>query len=164
MDTDKLNRWMTFFANVGVLAGIFLVAYEVRQTNVALDREYDAFWTEVQGRSREGWREFNSRIINSDEVADIWTRGNAGKPLTPLDAVRYRYLANDNILLYQQMFDQWEVAGRDTGGLLQWLESSLERNPGLQKELTRIVVTNPGSRFAETIRAEFPQLLRAGDD
>ena len=159
MDTDNLNRWMTLVANIGVLVGIFLVAYEVRQTNIALDREYDAFWAEVQGRSREGWREFNSRIINSEEVADIWNRGNAGESLTPLEAVRYRYLANDNILLYQQMFDQWEVAGRDTSGLLEWLESSIKRNPGLQKELVRIIERNPSSNFSETVRTSFPHLF-----
>ena len=160
MDSEKLNHWMTLFANIGVLVGIFLVAYEVRQTNVALDREYDAFWTEIQGRSREGWREFNGRIINSEEVAEIWRRGNAGESLTHVESIRYRYLANDNILLYQQMFDQWEVAGSDTSGLLRWLESSMERNPGLQREMARIVARDPSSSFAETIRSNFPQLLQ----
>jgi hypothetical protein len=164
MDTEKLNRWITLVANIGVLVGIFLVAYEIRQTNTALDREYDAFWTEIQGRSREGWREFNSRIINSDEVADIWMRGNAGEPLTPLETIRYRYLANDNILLYEQMFEQWEVANKDTTGLLQWLESSVDSSPGLRKELARIIATDPDGNFAEKLRTEFPQLLREGND
>jgi len=87
-----------------------------------------------------------------------------GNPLTPLETVRYRYLANDNILLYQQTFNQWEVAGRDTDGLLRWLESSIAGNPGLRKELVRIVSTNPDGRFADKQRAEFPQLLNGGGE
>ena len=99
--------------NVGVLIGLFLVAYEVRQTNAALDRDYDVFWTDVQGRSREGWREFNGRIIESAEVADIWMRGGAGEDLSPVESQRFRYLANDVLLLYQQML----TSGKFLGGI-----------------------------------------------
>ena len=159
MDMDKINRWLTLIANVGVLMGILLVAYEIRQTNVALDRDYDALRTDIQGRSREGWREFNSRIINSAEVADIWMRGRAGEPLEPAEEVRFRYLANDNILLYQQMFDQWAVAGMDTDGLLRWVVGSMERNSGLRKELVRILSTDPDDEFAQIIREQAPHLL-----
>ncbi len=31
MDSDRLNRWMTLAANLGVLAGIFLLLVELRQ-------------------------------------------------------------------------------------------------------------------------------------
>ena len=31
MDSDRLNRWMTLFANLGVLAGVFLLLIELRQ-------------------------------------------------------------------------------------------------------------------------------------
>jgi hypothetical protein len=31
MDSDRLNRWMTLLANLGVLVGIFLVLIELRQ-------------------------------------------------------------------------------------------------------------------------------------
>ena len=36
MDTDRLNRWLTLGANVGVLAGLMLVAYEINQTRTQL--------------------------------------------------------------------------------------------------------------------------------
>lgn len=163
MDANSINKWLTLLANVGVLVGLFLVAYEVRQTNVALDRDRDVFWTDVQGRSREGWREFNSRIIESSEVADIWTRGGFGEELDPLDAVRFRYLANDNLLLYQQMYDQWQVFGRDTQWIFKWLESTLNYRPALRRELIRIVETNPSSGFAEAILTDFPHLLKDDD-
>lgn len=36
MDTDRLNRWLMLGANVGVLAGLMLVAYEINQTRTQL--------------------------------------------------------------------------------------------------------------------------------
>ena len=56
------------------------------------------------------------------------------------------------------------VAGKDTDGLMRWLESSLERNPGLRSELARIVSTSPNSSFADKLRAQYPQLLGDGDE
>ena len=33
MDTDRLNRWLTLGANIGVLVGLLLLVAELRQTN-----------------------------------------------------------------------------------------------------------------------------------
>ena len=164
MNSDGFNKWLTLGANIGVLFGLFLVAYEVRQTNTSLDRDYDVFKTEVQGRAREGWREFNGRIIESEEVADIWMRGNAGEPLSPNEAVRYGYLANDLILLYELQFDQYQLAGRDLEGLQRWLESGFTDRPGLQTRLVRIVNRNPDSEFSKAIRATYSDLFGENQD
>ncbi len=158
MDADRVNKWLTLGANLGVFAGLLLLAFEIRQTNYALDRDYDVFVTDVQGRAREGWREFNSRIIESAEVADIWIRGNAGAPLTTIEAERYRYLTNDVILLYQLQFEQYRIAGRDTEALMPWLERLLRNRPGLEQALARIVSMNPESEFSQIILEVFPQL------
>lgn len=33
MDTEKVNKWLTLGANVGVLIGLLLLVPEIRQTN-----------------------------------------------------------------------------------------------------------------------------------
>ena len=33
MDSDRLNRWLTLGANVGVLIGIVFLAFELQQNN-----------------------------------------------------------------------------------------------------------------------------------
>ncbi len=44
MDTDKLNRWLTLTANVGVLVGLILLLFEIGQNTdlmraqIAMDR------------------------------------------------------------------------------------------------------------------------------
>lgn len=160
METDRLNRWLTFGANVGVLFGLFLVAYEIRQTNYSLDRDYDVFVTEVQGRAREGWREFNGRIIESDEVADIWIRGNAGEALTPNEAERYKYLATDLILLYQLQFRQYRMVGRDSALLRPWIEAGFSNRPGLQNRLLSIINRDLGSEFSVAVMQLYPNLTQ----
>ena len=158
MTTDNLNKWLTLAANVGVILGLILLAYEIRQTNSALDRDYDVFLTDVQGRAREGWREFNGRIIESDDVADIWMRGNAGDELSPKEAVRYTYLANDLIILYQLQFEQYKIVGRDVREITSWLGSAFVNRPGLQQHLARIIGHNPDSEFSRAIRELYPEL------
>ncbi len=37
MASDKLNRWIILIANIGVIAGLALVAYEINQTRVGLE-------------------------------------------------------------------------------------------------------------------------------
>jgi hypothetical protein len=37
MESDKLNRWLTLGANLGVLVGLVLVAYEINQSRVQLE-------------------------------------------------------------------------------------------------------------------------------
>ena len=36
---NKLNQWLTLFANLGVLIGIFFLAYEVRQNTVSIQSQ-----------------------------------------------------------------------------------------------------------------------------
>ena len=47
---DQLNRWVTLVANLGVLIGVFVVAYEIRQNTVqAQAAAYQELGVAVQG-------------------------------------------------------------------------------------------------------------------
>ena len=35
MDFDRINRWVTLVANIGIVAGIFFLAIELKQSNLA---------------------------------------------------------------------------------------------------------------------------------
>ena len=37
MNSEKLNRWLTLGANIGVFAGLILVAYEINQSGTSLE-------------------------------------------------------------------------------------------------------------------------------
>ena len=60
MDGDRINKWLSLVANVGVLCGLILVAYEIRQSTQQATGESII---ELQGAYRE--------ILISDYETDI---------------------------------------------------------------------------------------------
>jgi len=75
LNTDKLNRWLTLVANVGVLAGLLLVAYEIRQSaGIATAQarlEYSAGWRSVDGSRQD--RDFAAVVAKSIESPESLT-------------------------------------------------------------------------------------------
>jgi hypothetical protein len=51
---DKLNQWLTLFANVGVLLGILFLAFEVQQNTAAIQSQTRA--TIFSGVQEELWK------------------------------------------------------------------------------------------------------------
>ena len=65
MDSDRLNKWLTLAANIGVIAGIVFLALELRQNNELLDSQARA--NLVSGRAI-----YQAYIAgNSGGIADI---------------------------------------------------------------------------------------------
>ena len=60
MDMDKLNRWMTLFANFGVIAGIIVLAVELQQNNEQLKIQIATTLHEIRmndmGVQLSGWK------------------------------------------------------------------------------------------------------------
>ena len=59
MKLEQFNTWLTLVANIGVIAGIVFLAFEVNQNTTALTIQANA------GRTSE-LREFNFNAMNSD--------------------------------------------------------------------------------------------------
>jgi hypothetical protein len=111
MDTDRLNRWLSLGANVGVLTGILLLVFELDQ-NRAMMR--------AQTRN-----ELSSNIVNilnesagNNQLASILRRANAGEELTPDEffqfqerqAAMYRYWENVHYQYRQGLYDESEFS------------------------------------------------------
>jgi hypothetical protein len=81
MNTDRLNSWLSLGANLGVLAGIILVAYEINQANLTTRAEmisnHQDRWVTIDLSWQEG------------EIADAWAKAmeNPGE-LTVAEMVR----------------------------------------------------------------------------
>jgi hypothetical protein len=39
MNSERLNRWLTFVANLGVIGGLFFLGYEIRQNTSQMRAE-----------------------------------------------------------------------------------------------------------------------------
>jgi hypothetical protein len=87
LDTDRLNRWLSLIANVGVIVGIIFLAVEIQQSNrIAIAAaEIDI---------RNGLAAGNQGKYLDDEFAEIIAKlSDPDAELTPADQYRgYQYI------------------------------------------------------------------------
>ena len=79
MNMDAANKWLTLAANVGVLAGIVFLGFELQQSSRI------AIADQTRGRTEVGVA-INSQIIENSE---IWEKGNSNKELNSQEQIIY---------------------------------------------------------------------------
>ena len=84
MNTPEIGHWIGIATNVGVVFGLLLVAYEVNQTNVAMEREYSAWKTSTQFDAQQLFVDWGASIVDR-ETAELWRRGINNEELDPID-------------------------------------------------------------------------------
>ena len=96
MKSDKLNQWLSLGANLGVIAGILLLAYEIRQNSEVL---------EAQGRSTrsEERRAAFAPFIENPELRTAAVKITNGDATTPEEDV----LIN---VVWTNVFNVWEAS------------------------------------------------------
>ena len=99
MDKDRLNRWLTLGANVGVIAGIIFLGFELRQNNQLLVEQ--ARYSMLENQKQ--WAYFVSAAGNvSDHV--IVPDGNS--ELSTTDKIRRGELIGTLLFMWQWEFEQ----------------------------------------------------------
>ena len=110
MDADRINRWLTLIANIGVIIGIAFLAVEIRQANrIAIAT------TEIGVRN--SWLQLNESIYSSAEVAELWVKAaDPGTRWSPTEEVRVTTIVNSliNIWLSVETACANEIATRMT--------------------------------------------------
>lgn len=76
MDSDRLNRWLTLGANLGVLVGIILLIVELNQNR-------DLMRAQTRNEIARATQDLLASWATSPELADIVVRANSGKDLSP---------------------------------------------------------------------------------
>ena len=159
MKLDELNDWLTVLTNIGVMVGLAILVYEIRQTNVALDQERTAQASEIYASGVAEWGAFSTRIIESREVADLWIRGRAGEPLDEIDVVRFDSLVRDWYRLNRMGYEQWSRWGESADWQIHnYTVPPVKKYPGIRSYvLERLYREN--SDFTNRIRELYPELL-----
>ncbi len=133
MKASELNDWLGVITNIGVITGLILIAYEIHQNNIALEREARISYVETVDGIRGAWQNWEYTIIENREVADIWMRGNAGEPLDRLEAFRFNQLARENYRLIEQNYRQYTmIDGEPADWTIRQLAGTVRRNPHLK--------------------------------
>jgi hypothetical protein len=113
MDRDRLNRWLSLAANLGVLAGIILLAFELEQNR-------EMMRAQTRNELSEQIVDLLSQVATSDELSSLLFRAESGEPLSDEDIVQFqaralamlRYFENVHYQYRQGMYDEEEFAAQ----------------------------------------------------
>jgi len=94
VDSDRLNKWLTLGANLGVLVGIILLIVE-------LDQNRDMMRAQTRHDLAMGIVDLLQTPANNEQLADVIYRANAGDEITPKEAFQFEIRTN-------ALFRYWE--------------------------------------------------------
>ena len=150
MNLDTTNRWLTLVANIGVLAGIIFLGYELQQNTVA---------TRVEAASNfnSSFSDIELFIAGNPEFAELLTKGREGTKLNGSDQLRLWVFYNQVLRQWQfthyqyvsDVFDEenWQaqrafmlaVMSSDIGLLDHWRQTRSQYNPDFNTVIELLV-------------------------
>ena len=130
----KLNDWLGVVTNVGLIAGLLLVAYEVNQTNLAMERDYAALMNTTQFASQQMFVDWTPSVVDP-ENAEVWWLGISGAELNPVDRERFYRLTESYFWTFYSMSTAWASIFPDGGQIsAKNLAIDLSTRPGLKEQ------------------------------
>ena len=102
MNLDKINRWLTLLANLGVLAGILFLAIELEQNTKA---------TQAQTRDSitEKLNSWQLTISANEFTALAFYKGLRNEELTPAETAAFNMLMTSNLRMWENEWYQYEL-------------------------------------------------------
>ena len=127
MKKIDLGQTLRLLGNVGVIAGILLLVYELNQNR-------DLMRAQTRNELQQGLTDVLSLSAGNIEIADIIVRANRGDELTATESMMFfqrselvfRYWENVHYQYRQGLYDEVEFSKH-----LRTMESVLDRNDGL---------------------------------
>ncbi len=82
MNADQINKWMTLVANIGVIFGLILVAYEVQQNS-------ELMRIQINQARADSAMVSNEHSFNSDFIPPILAKVQRDDDLTMEESIRF---------------------------------------------------------------------------
>ena len=99
MKKIDVGQSISILANIGVIAGIIFLAYELRQNTLVTEiAAAQNVVTNIGSR--------NIVVIENDDFAQVLLRADSGEPLTPSESMRLRIFFSDALRAWQSIFLQ----------------------------------------------------------
>jgi hypothetical protein len=109
METSKLNEWLQFLTSLGVLAGLFLVAYEIRQNSVALNRSNDYAQASSVHDTNALFVQVFSPLAQDAGLASIYEKALKHEKLDGVESVRFAQFVNTYLAWLEDLYFQQEM-------------------------------------------------------
>lgn len=152
MDTEKLNRWLTLGANLGVIAGLALLVLELNQSR-------EMMHAQTRHEIAAGIVDLLLVPAADEDLADLMYRAETGGELTPEE--RYRFNMRTNALLrywedvhyqhrvglyddteFSRQKEAWRAAFERSAGMrLYWCEVRTLYSPEYMAEVDALLPT-----------------------
>ena len=128
MDSDRLNKWLTLGANIGVLLGIALLIVE-------LDQNRDMMRAQTRHEIADGIVDLLLVPASNQQLADVMYRAEKGGELTPLEEFQFRMRTNALLRYWEDVHYQYRVGLYDDVEFSKQREawrSALNRSKGMR--------------------------------
>lgn len=100
MDSDRLNRWLTLGANIGVLVGIILLILE-------LDQNRDMMRAQTRNEISRAGLDMLAGWSGNPALADAIVRANSGEELSPSEQFMIRARSETVFRLWENIHYQY---------------------------------------------------------
>ncbi|MBL4580371.1 MAG: hypothetical protein JKY29_01020 [Gammaproteobacteria bacterium] len=153
MNTDKLNHWLTLGANVGVLAGIIFLVYELQQNTLATQLD-------VASNFQNSFTDIEMLIAGEPEFAELLVKGREGENMSPTDQLRLGVFYTNVLRQWQFVHFQYLSDALDKeiwNGQRTYFDQLLGDDSGLL-EHWKVTKSHYGSRFNDLIQSMTTEL------
>ena len=130
---DKLNKWMTLGANLGLIIGLLFLILEINQNTKQM--RSDASFS-----INQSLHNLNSSIYQDSTFADLYLRGSKSySGLNEVERFRFRSYAFDmlNLYIYADQLENQELTDIHTD-VVKVMIDRFHKNPGLAEFLKTI--------------------------
>lgn len=150
MDTDRLNRWLTLGANVGVLVGLFILVLEIQQNN-----RIGTATLEVA--VREAFGSANESVYTNPETAALLAKAKtADAEFSDAEREMLDYYFGRHLNIYtgiEEAYANEMISKKTFDKALEDLQWTLNWYPGMRPIFEAYVEAYPSSADSEMIQA-----------
>jgi len=136
MNTDNLSKWLTLAANFGVLIGIFVLIFELRQNQAMLEQEQEMNLLTARIADIQQHQEFRWMLVQDTELLQLWMDGVDGKELTDVQDMRFLLTCISALWAAAATFERSIALGRDDTSAITVasdLRSNIDESPGYKR-------------------------------
>jgi hypothetical protein len=102
VNSDRLARWLTLAANLGVLAGIILLIME-------LDQSRDMMRAQIRNEMSQGIVDLLQVPAANEQLASVLYRAHAGEELSPTELFQFKLRTNALFRYWENVHYQYRV-------------------------------------------------------
>jgi len=167
LESDRLNKWLTLLANIGVLIGLALLIFEIQQNNVLMLAQIEQSrslslveWRRQLALEDAGFTEIRSKF---DDVTDFASGRQVLQQLTAAERNRYGSAVVADIYDIENVFAQYERGLISDEYWQERIVPAIRGRAGAWKEVTSLL-DGPEAGTRQAFQDEVERILQTSGE